>query len=237
MNKAKDFMQIQKTILFIGSPQQWLSESIKMFEKNKQIVLVALTGDEGYLMAQCDTPDLIICEFNLIDMSGIEFCQLIRQDEELCRVPIILVNDKQQNIEQIIDDFESGIRDELTVCCNLELKKTTLASGNKNLNQSLEDSYQLLCARHELLTEMIKDTSDLIKALDIEHSFSSFIYRPNFNTQINNRIESGMVIIDGLKCLLAEQSNHLNELARTLDQQFTGLQTYFLENIAIFRSK
>lgn len=215
-------MNIPRTILLIGKNPHWLDETIAMFERTEHIVLAAQNGIEGFRIAQCDVPDLIICEFLLSDMSGIELCQFIRNDQELCRVPILLVNEYQQDIDQVIRDLEIGVDDYLTACYNFGLPSTKqMWLTGKHSESYLELSYQILFLRQHHLTEIIKDTTGLIKALSSEYRLNNFSnsHNQDFKDDLDKRIEVGMNIIDGLTCLLNEQTNSLINLAQALETE------------------
>lgn len=214
-------MNVPKIILLIGNNPHWLDATAAMLEQSKHIVLFALNGMEGFLVAQCDLPDLVICEIDLPDMSGIDLCRLIRNDNELCEVPLILVNESQEDIDQITEKLHEDVNDDLTVCCNLGLPaaENKWLSVRKQSEAYLELSYQILFFRQHRLTEIIKDTAGLIKALNSEYRLNSFTIKTNQETEANldKRIEVGMNIIDGLTCLLNEQSNSLMNLVRVME--------------------
>lgn len=214
-------MNVPKIILLIGSNQHWLDQTITMLEKSEHIVLFAHNAIEGFFIAQCDLPDLIICEFALPDMSGIDFCQLIRSDKELCEVPLILVNENQEDADRVMKELQEGVNDYLTVCCDLGLswENPKWLPGRKEPEPYLELSYQILFQRQHRLTEIMKETTGLINALNSEYSLNGFGNKQNQELEANldKRIEQGMNIIDGLTCLLNEQSNSLITLAEALE--------------------
>ena len=54
-------------------------------------VLVAHNGDEGLQMALQHKPDLVIADCRIPMMNGHQLCRHIRQAEELCHIPVILM--------------------------------------------------------------------------------------------------------------------------------------------------
>ena len=54
-------------------------------------VLEASTGAEALSMARTITPDLIVLDVNLPDISGIEVCQRLKEDPATASIPIIQV--------------------------------------------------------------------------------------------------------------------------------------------------
>ncbi len=56
-------------------------------------VYSAAGGEEGLEEASRDTPDLIICDLMMPRVSGLEVLKRLRRDEELSRVPIIVISE------------------------------------------------------------------------------------------------------------------------------------------------
>lgn len=54
-------------------------------------VLEAVTGEAGYEMAQRDKPDIVLMDYHLPGMSGLDTTHLFKQDPNLCDVPIIVL--------------------------------------------------------------------------------------------------------------------------------------------------
>lgn len=223
-------MNFQKKILFIGNDPQGLNESFMMLNQSGNIVLSASDGNEGFLKARCELPDLIICKSNLPDMRGVDLCQRIRNDEQLCRVPFILTNKHLQDIDQVIRDLEIGLDDYLTVCFNLGLPtaKVMWFLGQTDWESSFDHSYQIIYSRHQRLKEIIKNTIELIDTLIIELHLNVVTNKQNWKLEnsLSQRIKSGMTIIDELNWLLIEQTSGLTELAETLEKEVNKNSQY-----------
>jgi CheY-like chemotaxis protein len=76
-------------------------------------VVVANDGEEAIGMAKREHPDLILMDVVMPKMNGFDACRLIRQDESIRNVPIIMVTTRGEgtNIER---GFESGCNDYVT---------------------------------------------------------------------------------------------------------------------------
>lgn len=73
-------------------------------------VLKASNGKEGEMFCHRYTPDLVIVDFNLSDMSGIEFCRDIKKEKRLRHVPIVVltaVNTPQAILESYEQEVEA----------------------------------------------------------------------------------------------------------------------------------
>ena len=83
-------------------------------------VLQASGGQETIARARSETPDLILLDMMMPDMSGAEVCKALKSDPVTCRIPIIIVtskNDSGSRIEALragADDFMTKPLDELT---------------------------------------------------------------------------------------------------------------------------
>ena len=83
----------------------------KKFSSQGYTVLVASDGEEGLQAAKTETPDLIISDWMMPKMDGLEFCRLVKQDEKLRFTYFIILtardtqDDKIEGIETGADDF------------------------------------------------------------------------------------------------------------------------------------
>ena len=93
---------------------QWLSE---------YTVLTAATGKEGLRLAEKEKPALIITDFMLPDITGIEFCQEYRDQEEKRETPIIFLT-ARIDIDVKMKSLQTGAIEFMTKPFNpIELKQ------------------------------------------------------------------------------------------------------------------
>ncbi|MEO8686569.1 MAG: response regulator, partial [Devosia sp.] len=64
-------------------------------------VLTAETGDEAQERIQDKLPDLILLDWMLPEVSGIELCRRMRAREETARVPIIMITARGEEEERV----------------------------------------------------------------------------------------------------------------------------------------
>lgn len=64
-------------------------------------VRTEMTGSMALVKATSQPPDLILLDLNLPDMAADEFCQKLKKDERTCRIPIILICDRDEVQERI----------------------------------------------------------------------------------------------------------------------------------------
>lgn len=71
-------------------------------------VLTARDGQEALEMAQADRPDLIITDYHMPQLSGLELCQRLKQDPTTAGIPAIMLTARGYHLEPS-DTEQSGI--------------------------------------------------------------------------------------------------------------------------------
>ena len=82
-------------------------------EKNGFLVSSSLNGNDGLKELKKFQPDLLLLDWMLPDLSGIEICKNIRKDNSLKHLPIIMLTAKGE-VEDKIRGLDSGVDDYLT---------------------------------------------------------------------------------------------------------------------------
>jgi len=93
------------------------SSIIKLIEhnlkKNGFIVSSSINGNDGLKELKKFQPDLLLLDWMLPDLSGIEICKNIRKDNSYKHLPIIMLTAKGE-VEDKIKGLDSGVDDYLT---------------------------------------------------------------------------------------------------------------------------
>lgn len=76
-------------------------------------VLCASDGEEGLMMATEMPPDLILLDWMLPNLSGIEICRRLRRANETANVPIILLTARAEEADRV-RGLETGADDYIT---------------------------------------------------------------------------------------------------------------------------
>jgi CheY-like chemotaxis protein len=71
-------------------------------------VITARDGAEALEMAQQEHPDLIITDYHMPQLSGLELCQRLKQDEKTSKIPAIMLTARGYHLEPH-DTEQSGI--------------------------------------------------------------------------------------------------------------------------------
>ena len=82
-------------------------------EKESFHVVSATDGEEALVLAKEETPDLILLDWMLPLMSGIELCRRLRRSPGLAKVPIIMLTAKGEEADKV-RGLESGADDYVT---------------------------------------------------------------------------------------------------------------------------
>jgi len=82
-------------------------------EKNGFLVSSSLNGNDGLKELKKFQPDLLLLDWMLPDLSGIEICKNIRKDNSFKNLPVIMLTAKGEE-EDKIKGLDSGIDDYLT---------------------------------------------------------------------------------------------------------------------------
>jgi DNA-binding response OmpR family regulator len=73
-------------------------------------LVVAEDGTEALAMARERTPDIAVLDVHMPGMSGFDVCRMLRADEELARIPVIMLTASVQEAD-IATGFDSGADD------------------------------------------------------------------------------------------------------------------------------
>ena len=82
-------------------------------EKNGFIVSSSVNGNDGLKELKKFQPDLLLLDWMLPDLSGIEICKNIRKDTSIKNLPVIMLTAKGEE-EDKIKGLDSGVDDYLT---------------------------------------------------------------------------------------------------------------------------
>lgn len=71
------------------------------FDKAGFRTLTAADGEEGVLLVREQRPDLIVLDWMLPELSGIEVCRQLKRDGELRRIPILMLTARGEEVDKI----------------------------------------------------------------------------------------------------------------------------------------
>ncbi|HZH74991.1 MAG TPA: response regulator [Archangium sp.] len=78
------------SILLVDDDPDLIEIYTEILEQPGHVVASAPNGQAGLELARELQPDLIITDFSMPVMDGLELCRRLREDERLCAVPLII---------------------------------------------------------------------------------------------------------------------------------------------------
>lgn len=100
----------KRKVLLVEDNHELLNVLSNLFSSTYEVVM-AHNGKEGLDKAHEEFPDIIVSDIMMPEMTGIELCETIKSDFNLCHIPIVLLTalaSTQQNIEGLTkgaDDY------------------------------------------------------------------------------------------------------------------------------------
>ncbi len=83
-------------------------------------VILASNGKEGLEKTLQEHPDLVISDVMMPEMTGVELCQILKQDVQISHIPVILLTAKASEQAQI-EGFEVGVDAYVTKPFNMDI--------------------------------------------------------------------------------------------------------------------
>jgi two-component system phosphate regulon response regulator PhoB len=101
-------------ILIVEDERDLLTTIQYAFEKEGHRVRAAATGQEGMRRAlERPVPDLLVLDLMLPDISGLEVCRTLRQNDATRNIPVIMLTARGEEIDRVVG-FEVGADDYIT---------------------------------------------------------------------------------------------------------------------------
>src|SRR5215203_5564165 len=98
----------EKTIL-VADAESHILHVVSLKLRNAGFrVLTARDGQEAHEMAQQNHPDLLITDYHMPQLSGLELCQRLKQDSKTSDIPAIMLTARGYHLEPS-DTEQSGI--------------------------------------------------------------------------------------------------------------------------------
>ena len=106
-------MAPKANILLVEDDRALVELLVYHFEREDFAVRTTPDGEEALLMARETAPDLVILDWMLESLSGIEVCRRLRRIAETANVPIIMLTARGEESDRI-RGFETGADDYVT---------------------------------------------------------------------------------------------------------------------------
>ncbi|GAA3605552.1 two-component regulator propeller domain-containing protein [Flavivirga amylovorans] len=133
-------IQVHKTYtILIVEDNVELRDYLKQELSNQYKVLLASNGKAGIKIARESFPDVIITDVIMPEMSGFEFCKIIKTDTSTSHIPLLMLTAKA-TIENRIEGIENGADAYMVKPFDLKLLKLRLTQLIKS-RQLIFDKY------------------------------------------------------------------------------------------------
>ena len=120
----------KKKILLVDDVQLFLEQEKTFFHRGLFNLLLASNGADALKIIREEKPDLVFMDLCMPDMDGDKCCYIIKADEELCKIPVIMVT-SGANEEDFERSWQSGCDDIIVKPIN---RHYFLSITNKYLN-------------------------------------------------------------------------------------------------------
>ena len=151
-NPTAKFLRSTKATVLLVEDNHDMIDFIRLALKDKYHFITAENGEEGLHLAQRHLPDLIISDVMMPVMDGLEFCTLLKQDNRISHIPIILLTAKALT-SQKVEGIRKGADIYLTKPFEIELLEAHIDHLH---HRNLELAAYF---RHELITEPVLETN------------------------------------------------------------------------------
>ena len=101
-------------------------------------VLLANNGEKGLKQARSDEPDLILLDLMLPGIQGLDVCRIIKSDENLKNIPIIILSALGQE-QDIIKGLEAGADDYVNKPFSMDILKARIKTVLRRYDSNNEE--------------------------------------------------------------------------------------------------
>ncbi|MCB0173778.1 MAG: response regulator [Anaerolineae bacterium] len=219
-------MNNPQTILIIDDEQDNLRLLVNILKNQTYGVRPIRNAYQGLMIAQQETPDLILLDIKMPEMDGYEICRRLKADEQTRDIPIIFlsalddVGDKLQAFQVGGVDYVSKPFQEIELLARIETHLTLrhLQQALQTANETLEDKVQLRTA--ELAEVNHKLQAEIERRIQHQHEKDNlFGVVSQQSEQVRNLttwlIESQQSNRQGLASNISDEMAHRIALLRT----------------------
>jgi len=143
------------SVLIVNDLPDQLELMAGLLRKTGYSVITAEDGLEAFNLAKKEHPDLVISDVSMPGVNGLDFCRLLRTDDQLGSIPILLVSAQRKDTETVVAGLRAGADDYLEVPFD---STRLVAKVSRLLERSrLEATYR----------DLVEQASDMIFTQDL----------------------------------------------------------------------
>lgn len=104
---VRSFEQENRHTVLVVEDDQLIRYLLKDILGDKYIVYEACTGVEALDVVRRSAPDIIVSDVLMPDMNGLELCQIIKNTDETCQIPFVLLSARTA-VQQMTEGYQCG---------------------------------------------------------------------------------------------------------------------------------
>ncbi|TXT20843.1 MAG: response regulator receiver [Gallionellaceae bacterium] len=141
----RDSASYKLRILVIDDDRAVLLMLRMLLENTGHTVMVASNGKEALNMVEKHMPQLVLADWVMPEMDGIEFCKSLRQNQEWRNIYVFIMT-AQESTERLVEAFEAGANDYMIKPINSRVLAARLGAAQRvvQLQEELEFDRQQL---------------------------------------------------------------------------------------------
>ena len=221
---------LEKVLIVDDDPQLVQLIGYTLYAEGYQTV-VAHSGEEALQLVGRERPDLVILDVMMPGMSGIEVCDMLREDPETSNLPIIILSARTQ-VPHRIEGLQAGADEYLTKPISLKEMVARVGALLERTRRLREDKAErrgrvigFIGAKGGVGTTTVAVNVALALAAQ-EKKVAAVELRPHFGTFA---MHLGRTPVENMKELLALEPERIDEeeLTERLAQHPSGLQVLY----------
>ena len=108
-----------KTILIVDDLQSELDMMASYLTKSGYKIIMAHGGEEAISLAQANQPDLIVTDWMMPKMGGLDICRKLKKNPETENIPVVACTAKDRDVDRMWAK-KQGVKAYVTKPCTKE---------------------------------------------------------------------------------------------------------------------
>ena len=145
-------------VLVVDDEPNFRSYLKEVLSEKFKTVYTACDGFEALAITKNHLPDVIISDLMMPRMNGYELCSAIKETDDLCHIPVILLTTKTDEKSQL-NSYQSGADVYLTKPFDLEVLEARMVNLLRS-KKKLKERYQNLSSDFNLTEKELKNSDE-----------------------------------------------------------------------------
>ena len=184
-------------ILIVDDELVSREKMVKLIQSLGHEILVATNGFEGWETWEAERPKIVITDWNMPQMDGLEFCRKIRSEENEDYTYIIIVTSKT-DIQDVIKGMEAGADDYIAKPFNKDELHVRIKAGERVINLQSKDV--VIFALAKLAESRDEDTGNHLERVRYysKHLADTIIDSPTSPPELNQLLADNIFLTSPL---------------------------------------